>query len=63
MPPYSETRDYVVKVFDALAAAQARRADFVIVDTAGRLHTKTSLMAELGKIHRIAGRRVEGAHS
>ncbi len=35
-------------VFDALAAAQARRADFVIVDTAGRLHTNTSLMAELG---------------
>ncbi len=48
-------------VFDALAAAQARRADFVIVDTAGRLHTKTSLMAELGKIHRITGKRVEGA--
>ncbi|TDI11517.1 MAG: signal recognition particle-docking protein FtsY [Acidobacteria bacterium] len=48
-------------VFDALAAAQARRADFVIVDTAGRLHTKTSLMAELGKIHRIAGNRVPGA--
>ncbi len=48
-------------VFDALAAAQARRSDFVIVDTAGRLHTKTSLMAELGKIHRIAGKRVQGA--
>jgi fused signal recognition particle receptor len=48
-------------VFDALAAAQARRADFVIVDTAGRLHTKTSLMAELGKIHRITAKRLPGA--
>lgn len=48
-------------VFDALAAAKARRADFVIVDTAGRLHTKTSLMAELGKIHRTTAKQLSGA--
>ena len=48
-------------VFDALMAARARQADFVIVDTAGRLHTKTPLMKELEKIYRIAGREVEGA--
>jgi len=48
-------------VFDALKAARARRADFVVVDTAGRLHTKTPLMKELEKIYRIAGREVPGA--
>jgi len=48
-------------VFDALRAAKSRNADFVIVDTAGRLHTKTPLMKELEKIYRIAGREVEGA--
>ncbi|HEY3174380.1 MAG TPA: signal recognition particle-docking protein FtsY [Candidatus Polarisedimenticolia bacterium] len=48
-------------VFDALKAARARNADFVVVDTAGRLHTKTPLMKELEKIYRIAGREVEGA--
>lgn len=48
-------------VFDALKAARARGAGFVIVDTAGRLHTKTPLMKELEKIYRIAGREVEGA--
>ena len=48
-------------VFDALKAARARDADFVIVDTAGRLHTKTPLMKELEKIYRIAAREVDGA--
>jgi fused signal recognition particle receptor len=48
-------------VFDALRAAKSRGADFVIVDTAGRLHTKTPLMKELEKIYRIAGREIEGA--
>ncbi len=48
-------------VFDALKAARARKADFVVVDTAGRLHTKTPLMRELQKMYRIAGREVEGA--
>jgi fused signal recognition particle receptor len=41
-------------VFDALESGRARGADVVIVDTAGRLHGKKNLMAELGKIHRVA---------
>jgi fused signal recognition particle receptor len=40
--------------YDAIGAARARGADVVIIDTAGRLHAKTNLMAELGKIHRVA---------
>ncbi len=43
-------------LFDALQAAKARKADYVIVDTAGRLHTKAGLMAELEKMHRTARR-------
>jgi len=48
-------------LFDALAAAKKRKDDLVIVDTAGRLHTKYNLMAELHKMCRIAGRQVPGA--
>ena len=48
-------------LFDALAAAKKQHADLVIVDTAGRLHTKHNLMAELQKMCRIAGREVAGA--
>jgi fused signal recognition particle receptor len=48
-------------MFDALQAARARRADYVIVDTAGRLQTKTNLMAELEKMRRTASRVVPGA--
>ncbi|HXU12836.1 MAG TPA: signal recognition particle-docking protein FtsY [Candidatus Binatia bacterium] len=48
-------------VFDAAAAALARGADALIVDTAGRLHTQDPLMRELEKIVRVVGRRVEGA--
>jgi fused signal recognition particle receptor len=47
--------------FDAVAAAKARGRDVVIVDTAGRLHTRTNLMAELDKIRRIVAREVDGA--
>ncbi|MBI3455154.1 MAG: signal recognition particle-docking protein FtsY [Candidatus Rokubacteria bacterium] len=47
--------------FDAVKAAQARRVDVLIVDTAGRLHTKTNLMAELQKVKRVIGRQVPGA--
>ncbi|GAI39241.1 unnamed protein product [marine sediment metagenome] len=43
-------------VFDALQAAQARQAQVVIIDTAGRLHTKFNLMEELKKIKRVASR-------
>jgi fused signal recognition particle receptor len=48
-------------VFDALKAAKARGVDYVIVDTAGRLHTKENLMAELEKMRRTASRVVPGA--
>ena len=48
-------------VFDALDAAVARAIDLVIVDTAGRLHTKGNLMAELAKIRRTVERRLPGA--
>jgi len=48
-------------IFDALQAATARHTDYVIVDTAGRLHTKTNLMAELEKVRRTAQRIVPGA--
>lgn len=46
---------------DAVAAAQARNADYLLVDTAGRLHTKQNLMAELQKVHRVMDRRLAGA--
>ncbi len=48
-------------LFDALQAARARKIDYVIADTAGRLHTKTNLMAELEKMRRTASRVVPGA--
>jgi fused signal recognition particle receptor len=48
-------------IFDALTAALARSADVVIVDTAGRLHTKSNLMAELEKMKRTAAKIVPGA--
>jgi fused signal recognition particle receptor len=43
-------------VYDAMSSAESRRADLVLVDTAGRLHTKTNLMAELEKLKRIVDR-------
>ena len=46
---------------DAVAAAQARNADFLLVDTAGRLHTKQNLMAELQKVHRVMDKKLPGA--
>src|SRR5579864_8410757 len=53
--------DPAAVLFDALQAAVARKTDYVVVDTAGRLHTKTSLMAELEKMRRTAQRIVPGA--
>ena len=53
--------DPAAVVFDALGAAVARRADLVIIDTAGRLHTKSNLMDELAKIRRVIDRRLPGA--
>jgi fused signal recognition particle receptor len=48
-------------LFDALQAARSRKVDYVIVDTAGRLHTKTNLMAELEKMKRTAARVIPDA--
>jgi len=48
-------------LFDAIQAAKARNADILFADTAGRLHTKSNLMAELEKMRRTAARLVEGA--
>jgi fused signal recognition particle receptor len=48
-------------LFDALNAARARKVDYVIVDTAGRLHTKTNLMAELEKMRRTAAKVIPSA--
>ncbi len=48
-------------VFDALAAAEKREADVLIIDTAGRLHTKANLMEELRKVDRVIQRQVPGA--
>ncbi|SPD74786.1 Signal recognition particle receptor FtsY [uncultured Desulfobacterium sp.] len=48
-------------VFDALTAAISRKSDVVIIDTAGRLHTKTNLMEELKKIYRVTAKRLPGA--
>ncbi|MFQ5950406.1 MAG: signal recognition particle-docking protein FtsY [Nitrospiria bacterium] len=53
--------DPAAVLFDAIAASKARRKDVLLVDTAGRLHTKTHLMQEVEKMKRIAGREVEGA--
>ena len=53
--------DPAAVLFDALQSAKSRNSDVLIVDTAGRLHNKANLMAELEKMKRIAGREVEGA--
>jgi len=53
--------DPAAVLFDSLKAAKARSSDVLIVDTAGRLHTKSNLMAELEKMKRVAAREVPGA--
>lgn len=53
--------DPAAVVFDALDAAIARHADVVLIDTAGRLHTKSNLMDELAKIRRVINRRLPDA--
>jgi fused signal recognition particle receptor len=53
--------DPAAVVFDAITAGKARGRDVVLVDTAGRLHTRANLMDELDKIRRVAGRAVAGA--
>ena len=56
-----EGSDPAAVVFDAIAAAKARKADVIICDTAGRLHNKKNLMNELAKINRIIDRELPGA--
>jgi fused signal recognition particle receptor len=46
---------------DAIAAAEARGADYLFIDTAGRLHTKHNLMQELQKVHRVVSKKLPGA--
>jgi fused signal recognition particle receptor len=53
--------DPAAVAFDAIAAAEARVRDVVIVDTAGRLHTQTNLMDELAKVRRVVSNRLDGA--
>ncbi|HZV83259.1 MAG TPA: signal recognition particle-docking protein FtsY, partial [Geobacteraceae bacterium] len=58
---HKEGGDPSAVVFDACKAALARKVDVLIIDTAGRLHTKVNLMEELKKIFRIVGREIPGA--
>ncbi len=53
--------DAAAVAHDAITAAQARNADYLFVDTAGRLHTKSNLMQELQKVHRVMGKKLPGA--
>jgi fused signal recognition particle receptor len=53
--------DPAAVVFDAIKAAMARSADVLVIDTAGRLHTKSNLMEELGKLKRVVQRQIPGA--
>ena len=52
--------DAAAVVFDAIASAQARRAELLLVDTAGRMHNRTDLVAELRKLARVAEQRADG---
>ena len=58
---HSDGADPAAVVFDACEAALARNVDYVLVDTAGRIHTKANLMQQLEKIHRVAARKIPGA--
>lgn len=58
---HKEGADPGAVVFDAVSAAKARAVDVLIVDTAGRLHTKSNLMEELKKVTRIVSRELPGA--
>ncbi|TCS79747.1 signal recognition particle-docking protein FtsY [Pectinatus cerevisiiphilus] len=58
---HTEGADPAAVVFDALKAAISRKADILIIDTAGRLHTKANLMDELNKIYRVIKREIPDA--
>jgi fused signal recognition particle receptor len=57
----ADKADPAAVAHDAVAAALARKADWLIIDTAGRLHTKHNLMQELQKVHRVIGKLHAGA--
>lgn len=59
---HEEGADAAAVVFDGITSAKARKTDVLIVDTAGRLHTKTNLMEELGKINRVIEREYPEAN-
>ena len=61
MIKHEEGSDPASVVYDAAAAAKARGADVLIIDTAGRLHNKKNLMDELAKINRVVDRELPGA--
>ncbi|MFH0965851.1 MAG: signal recognition particle-docking protein FtsY [Planctomycetota bacterium] len=61
MVRHASGADPAAVAFDACDAALARKADYLIVDTAGRLHTNKNLMQELSKIERVVGKKVAGA--
>lgn len=58
---HAEGADPASVVFDAIQSAKARKVDLLIVDTAGRLHTKSNLMNELAKVGRVINREAPGA--
>lgn len=58
---HGEGADPAAVVYDSMAAAKARKTDVLIIDTAGRLHTKTNLMEELKKIRRVIQRELPSA--
>lgn len=58
---HADGADPAAVVFDAISSAKARKVDLLIVDTAGRLHTKSNLMNELAKVGRVIGREAPGA--
>jgi fused signal recognition particle receptor len=58
---HKDNADPAAVAFDAVEAATARKADLLLIDTAGRLHTKVNLMEELKKIHRTVAKRMPGA--
>ena len=57
----ADKADPAAVAHDAVTAANSRKADYLFVDTAGRLHTKHNLMQELQKLHRVLGRQTPGA--
>ncbi|MGC8742683.1 MAG: signal recognition particle-docking protein FtsY [Verrucomicrobiia bacterium] len=57
----SHGADPAAVAHDAITAALSKNADYLIVDTAGRLHTKHNLMQELQKVHRVMGKKLHGA--